>query len=453
LAIRHDFVLIHDECQFEGRLRMAIYPDDSLRRTQVNIASKCSWMANLVAASLIVLLSACGGSGGTDISTSTTSTSSIGTLRLALTDAPSCGFDHVNVTVAKVRVHKSASAGESDQGWSEIVLTPAKRIDLLALTNGVLEELGQTALPAGKYTQMRLVLADNAGIWPPANSLVLSSSEVPLDTPSATQSGLKMNVDIDIEENKVADFVLDFDACKSVVTRGKSGKYNLKPVVRVIPRLSDAGQRIVGYVDMSVASTATTISVQSGGQVLKSTPPDTATGKFVLYPVPAGTYDLVITAPNRVTTLISGVPVVTTSYTYVGSDTVRILPPLSTATPPSTATSETASGTVSVGGSFVSTNASVRVLQPFSGVSGTPITKVEVAAKPVDGDDGQFTFTLPLGAPVHTAYSAGATAITFASDPPSAGLFILEAAAPNQTTQTQNIDLKTGPSNTLFTFP
>lgn len=422
----------------------------------MNTTLKCNWIANLVAASLIALLSACGGGGGggTATSTSTTSTTSppaIGTLGLALTDAPSCGFDQVNVTVEKVRVHQSAGAGDTDAGWSEIVLTPPKRIDLLGLTNGVLEELGQTPLPAGKYTQMRLVLASNGSIWPPANSVLPSGggvSEVPLDTPSATQSGLKMNVDINIEANKVADFVLDFDACKSVVTRGNSGKYNLKPVVQVIPRISDAGQRIVGYVDMSVATTATTISAQSGGQVIKSTPPD-ATGKFVLYPVAAGTYDLVITAPNRVTTLISGVPVVTTSYTSVGSDTVRILPPPSSPYP----TNQTASGTVSVGGSFVSTNASVRVLQPFSAVSGTTITKVEVAAKPVDADDGQFSFLLPLGAPVRTAYSAGATAITFTPDLPSAGLFILEAAAPNQTTKTQNINLNLGPSNTLFAFP
>ena len=78
---------------------------------------------------------------------------------LAITDAPSCGYDAVNVTIEKVRVHQSARRGDSDAGWSEVVLSPAKRIDLLTLTNGVLEELGQTPLPAGTYTQLRLVLA------------------------------------------------------------------------------------------------------------------------------------------------------------------------------------------------------------------------------------------------------------------------------------------------------
>ena len=46
-----------------------------------------------------------------------------------------------------------------------------------------------------------------------------------------------MPVQIDVAPGQMADFVLDFDACKSVVTAGNSGRYNLKPVVSVIPRL------------------------------------------------------------------------------------------------------------------------------------------------------------------------------------------------------------------------
>ena len=50
------------------------------------------------------------------------------------------------------------------------------------MTNGVLAELGQTALPAGKYTQLRLVLAANDGSHPLANSVVpTGSAETALD--------------------------------------------------------------------------------------------------------------------------------------------------------------------------------------------------------------------------------------------------------------------------------
>src|ERR1700756_4876606 len=84
--------------------------------------------------------------GGIPVSTSGTTTPTSGdsgTLRLAMTDAPACGYDAVNVTVVKVRVHQSSTATDSDPGWSEVVLSPAKRLDLLSLTNGVLFELGQ----------------------------------------------------------------------------------------------------------------------------------------------------------------------------------------------------------------------------------------------------------------------------------------------------------------------
>jgi hypothetical protein len=218
----------------------------------------------MVATSLSCILVACGGGGdggtpgasavaapgatSTSSSGSTTTTAAdssastavvgTGALRMALTDAPACGFDKVYITVERVRVHQSASASDSDAGWSDIVLDPAKRIDLLSLTNGILTELGQTALPAGKYTQLRLVLAANGNVAPFANSAIPTGSkdEVPLTTPSATDAGLKINVDLTVATGKTADFVLDFNACQSIVSAGQSGKYLLKPVLSLAAR-------------------------------------------------------------------------------------------------------------------------------------------------------------------------------------------------------------------------
>lgn len=181
-------------------------------------------------------LTACGGGSSGSGSSTVNGDSDTGTLRLALTDAPACGFDTVFVTIQKVRVHKSSDANDIDGGWSEIVLNPAKKVDLLSLTNGKLEELGQTVLPAGKYTQLRLVLAENNGA-PFANSAKpTGESEVALQTPSGQQSGLKTNIDITVAANTTSDFVIDFDACKSIVAAGGSGKYLLKPVLSMTPR-------------------------------------------------------------------------------------------------------------------------------------------------------------------------------------------------------------------------
>jgi hypothetical protein len=73
-----------------------------------------------------------------------------------MTDAPACGYDHVYVTVNKIRVHQSASADGAAAGWSELSI-PVQRNDLLSLNNGVLQDLG--SLPVGTYQQVRLVLA------------------------------------------------------------------------------------------------------------------------------------------------------------------------------------------------------------------------------------------------------------------------------------------------------
>ena len=143
-----------------------------------------------VAALGLGMLVACGGGGGTPQ----------GSLRLALTDAPACGYDHVYITVDRVRVHTSANAQDQEAGWQELLVRPRQRLDLLALTNGVLQELGTLPLPAGQYQQMRLVLAENSPGQTPAQAVVPSGSgqELALITPSGQQSGYKLQARFDI---------------------------------------------------------------------------------------------------------------------------------------------------------------------------------------------------------------------------------------------------------------
>jgi hypothetical protein len=379
--------------------------------------------AAVAAAALLAAGCGGGGIGGTG--------QQAGTMRASITDAPTC-YEAVNVTVQKVRVHQSAGAAEGDSGWSEIVLAPAKRVDLVPLTNGVLEALGQTSLPTGKYTQLRLVLAENDNANPVANAVTpIGGSEVPLATPSGAQTGLKINVDIDVEADKVVDVVLDFDACKSVVPRGNSGQYNLKPVLTATTVVSDAGMRVVGYVDPAIALPSTQVSVQAGGVPVKATMPD-VTGRFVLYPVPAGTYDLVVAAPSRVTAVMSGVPVVTTAPTTVNTLALPILP--------AAATMRSVTGTVTPA------TATVRARQT---VSGTPI---EAAWGQVDATTGAFSFSLPIEAPVKTAYVANPPSLAFTADAAAAGKYTLEAAS-GGVTKTHAVDATAVVPPVTFTFP
>jgi len=360
--------------------------------------------AGLAGAALAIVLSAalaaCGGGGG---DAGAPSMSTTGTLRLALTDAPSCGFDEVNVTIQKVRVNQSSTASDTDAGWSEVVLAPAKRVDLLTLTNGVLSELGQTSLPTGRYTQMRLVLAANDASTPLANSVKpTGGTETALTTPSAVQTGLKMNIDTEVKADQVADLVLDFDACRSVVKLGASGHYNLNPVVSVTPRVSDAANRVIGYVAPAIAVGSTIVSAQVNGVPVKSTVPD-ASGKFTLTPLAAGNYDVVVSASGRATAVISAVPVTTTANTTLNASATPIDPP--------TTTARTASGIVTVTPvvSPIMANVVARKVLADGLV-------VEVAGAPVDGSTGAFSFDLPSTAPQRAVYAAGTTAISFAAD-------------------------------------
>lgn len=398
------------------------------------LGSTSRWLALgcLVAAAT---LAACGGGGGGGTAAGD------GTLRVSLTDAPSC-YQHVYVTVEKVRVHTSSTASDADSGWRELTLSPAKRIDLLNLTNGVLEELGSMPLPAGSYSQVRLVLAENSTAAPTANAVQpIGGTLVPLRAPSAQQSGLKLQVHFDVTANQIIDLVLDFDACKSVVRAGNSGNYNLKPVVSVTPKFTTSVQ---GFVTTTMALSATAVSAQQNGVIVRSTVPD-ASGRFVLAYLPTGTYDIVFTSEGRATGVVTSVPVsTTTGVTSVnGTATAVVLPVSTMATVSGSVTTTTVVGTTTT--AVPITDATITALQNLT--SGPTI---QVAATPVDADLGTYSLRLPTAAPVRAPYSA--TGLTFTADTAAAGKYRIVATAPGRTAQEKPADVTPGNVTTNFGF-
>jgi hypothetical protein len=324
-------------------------------------------------------LVACGGGGGS--ASGPTPATTMGTLAVSMTDAPACGFDAVNVTVNKVRVHQSSTASDTDAGWTDITLSPAKKINLLNLTNGTLESLGQTSLAPGHYTQLRLVLDANTGTGL-ANSVTPtgSTAEKTLETPSATQSGIKL----------VGDVVLDFNACKSVLTKG-NGKYSLKPVVKIVPTASNG---ISGFVSTALLGSHVMVSAQQNGVVISSTVPS-STGEFLLSRLAPGNYDVVITADDRASSVIGAVPVATATSTTA----------LSTAAAPIALAASAAgsiSGTVTMTPASATEAAFVAAKQSFA--AGPTVT---IKYQGADLATGAYTLAqLPLAAPQYTAYSA-----------------------------------------------
>ena len=362
----------------------------------------------IVAASL----SACGGGGGSS-SAAPAPASTMGTLSVAMTDAPACGFDAVNVTVTKVRVNKSGTAGEGDGGWTDITLATPKKVNLLNLTNGVLETLGQTTLEAGQYNQLRLVLdANTSGT---ANTVVVSGAktEQALETPSALQSGIKLVGNFTVEAGARADVVIDFDACKSVVTRGK-GAFALKPVVKMLP---SAINGISGVISPSLLGSNVTVSAQQNGTIVSATTPNASTGEFFLSRLAPGNYDVVITADNSAAAVIGAVPVASTTSTTS----------LSTAAAPLTL----AAGTMgSIGGTVTMTPPSTTEVAYIAAKQTVGAGPVTIKYQGADLAGGAYTIAnLPVAAPQYVAYSAARPLVLAPAAGLTAGSYRVEASA------------------------
>ncbi|MBC7623652.1 MAG: DUF4382 domain-containing protein, partial [Aeromicrobium sp.] len=334
------------------------------------------------------------------------------------------GFDAVNITVTKVRVHQSSAAADTDAGWTDITLSPAKKINLLNLTNGVLEQLGQTPLSAGQYSQLRLVLAQNGGATF-ANSVVASGTvaEVAFDTPSAVQSGIKLVNQFTVIAGQRVDLVLDFDACKSIVTKG-NGQYSLKPVVKVIPT---AVNGIQGFMATTVLGDRVSVSAQQNGTIVSSTVPST-TGEFFLSRLPVGNYDVVFVADNRATAVIASVPVATTT-SITNVSTVSTPTTLLAATAPM----RSISGTVSMTPTSATEYGDVSAKQSFAG--GPTVT---IRERTADAVNGSYTLgSLPSVAPQLGSYSATLPIAlsTQLNTVPGTGKYVVQASATGYTTK------------------
>jgi hypothetical protein len=316
-------------------------------------------------------------------------------------------------------VHRSGSASDTEGGWTDIALTPPRKINLVNLTNGVLDALGQTSLEAGHYTQLRLVLDPNSGAGL-ANSVVpMGGVETALDTPSGVQSGIKLIHEFDVPADGRVDVVLDFDACKSVVVRG-NGTFALKPVIKVVPFVLNG---INGFVDAALLGSNVMVTAQQNGEVVQATAPNTQTGEFLLARLAPGSYDVVFTADTRATAVITAVPVATTTS----------IVPVSTSTTPITMP---VSGTQMISGTAILNPANPDAVT-FVAAKQTFGATPTVTVRSVAADDlaaGAYALTLPTGPPLLGQYSA-TLPIPLVAQAGVAGLYTVAASATGYQTQ------------------
>ena len=197
------------------------------------------------------------------------------------TDGPG-DFEEVNIDVQAVSIHSS----ETDDGNGRVMLnTEAGVYDVLKLTNGEETLLSSLELPAGRISQIRLQLGEN-------NSVIVDGNEFDLAIPSASQSGLKLQVHEELEEGITYKITLDFDAARSVIQTG-AGSYALKPVIRLLSEAESGA--IKGVVDPTESTPA--IYAISGEDTLGTTYAN-ENGAFLLRGIPAGSYSVTF-EPNE----------------------------------------------------------------------------------------------------------------------------------------------------------
>ncbi len=140
--------------------------------------------------------------------------------------------EHIWLTIKEVQIHTAGDT--SDNGW-KTVSTKYRQVDFLKLVNGLTEPLDLYALPAGHYTQIRLILAEDRelvyGGTIVANSIVVNGETFPLTIPSGLNTGIKCVHSFTIAENEVTEICLKFDALKAVHYAPGNG-YMMKPAYK-----------------------------------------------------------------------------------------------------------------------------------------------------------------------------------------------------------------------------
>jgi hypothetical protein len=228
-------------------------------------------------------------------------TSEVARVRIKLVDAPG-DFKAVNIDLIDILVNSA----EDEEGWKSLENVNADIYDLIELTAGNEALLADVKLPSGYLNQIRLVLGDeNTVVFEDDDEDDENDRVEDLNTPSAQQSGLKLNLHTELIAGVTYEFILDWDAAESVVEAGNSGKFNLKPVIRV------AAEATSGAINGRVADVAeteenaepmpldgATVSVYDNNNSLYATTFSNEEGLFVVKGVEEGDYTIIVTATD-----------------------------------------------------------------------------------------------------------------------------------------------------------
>jgi hypothetical protein len=218
-------------------------------------------------------------------SDNSTGGSGTGTVEIRLTDAPSDDFESATIFVSQV------SLQPGDANASAVVVSSTKAsFDLLTLQNGVTAELGQSSVPTGTYSQVRMIVDSARVVLKSGNTFSDGSTTAILKVPSGSESGLKINFSTPLSVTAGQTVLLvDFDLSQSFVFQGPRSHPNsvlLKPVVHATAL--NVAASISGTI--TPVTSAATVYAISGTDTVQTTSANATTGAYTLSFLPPGTY-------------------------------------------------------------------------------------------------------------------------------------------------------------------
>lgn len=223
-------------------------------------------------------------------------------VQVNLTDSFPPGIAHLYLQVEKIELVPVNS--ENAEGNHVMLFEgPSKEIDVLATRTDPMAITGNIAVPAGKYSEIRLVIADQNSRMVIEDEAGNTIQEIPLKIPSGTSSGLKLKLrSVDGSEGVTVEgtcgITIDFDAWKSVVN---NNGWKLNPTARAI--MTQTSGKITGTVVDKAAGTViagAAVSVKDKDGVEIAATATDANGFFTVNAIPAsdkaGTYTVTVTA-------------------------------------------------------------------------------------------------------------------------------------------------------------
>lgn len=218
-----------------------------------------------------------------------TDSGTTGRLTVLLTDSPPA----VDVQSATVWVSQVYLIGGNDTVGPRVdIPTTPQEYNLLALQGGVTALLGSSTIPAGDYTQLRLVV-DSAKITLGGGvTFVNGESSASLTVPSGMQTGIKVNLQgaLHIAPGETV-LVVDFSVAQSFALTGPAAAPTgalFHPVLHAT--VENVAGSIAGTVTPASANAAVYAIVTGTSDTLGRDSADATSGAYKIWFLPPGDY-------------------------------------------------------------------------------------------------------------------------------------------------------------------